>query len=272
MLRASRPLPARATRPPRSRDARVSPAGRLEWPACPAGPPALRAPLPPFPNSSPTLPHTLNSRLQAVRPRLPLLRSLAEPLDCSHFLGDPGPPPRRPSSDPARGSHGHAEARGQRTWPQAERPGHQEAPGQVHGVRRGGGGRVRGGGAASPSGSLLAGAPSLHCAPRARLPDSRRSCGGSGRARAAGRGARIRSRRAPGQSQPFCHLGPRRPAPGRRPRTPSPAPPLHLCRGELVRRPPPRSATKFHVAAGRVAYIPISQREELHKAPRGYLR
>lgn len=48
----------------------------------------------------------------------------------------------------------------------------------------------------------------------------------------------------------------------------APRPPPHLCLGDLVRRLPPRSATKFHVAAGTVAYIPISQREELHKSPR----
>lgn len=81
--------------------------------------------------------------------------------------------------------------RGGRTWPQAEGPGHQEAPGQVHGPRgaAAGPGAERRRGAASQSGSLLCAAPRACTARGARFPDSRGSFRGSGRAGAAGRGA-----------------------------------------------------------------------------------
>lgn len=93
-----------------------------------------------------------------------------------------GPRSRRAKAG-GGGSQGQGEARGPRTWPQAERPGHQEAPGQVHGARRGGGCPVRSGvGGGEPERQPpRRGASSLQCA---RAPGSltARSFGGSGRA------------------------------------------------------------------------------------------
>lgn len=121
----------------------------------------------------------------------------------------PGGASRPAPGTETRGGHGGTPVsrggKGTRTWPQAERPGYQEAPGQVHG-RAAGSGQVRSGRRAEPL-----------CA--RRLPARR---GGSGRAeRGEGRG--LRCRPAPRQARPLCHLGGRRAAARRPPRlAPSP--------------------------------------------------
>lgn len=75
---------------------------------CPEGPPALGAfQLEPLQ----LIPNTPKSRVQAASARLPPCVELGEPLDCSHFPGDPRPPkPRR--SDPGCAPRG---APGRRT-------------------------------------------------------------------------------------------------------------------------------------------------------------
>ena len=171
--------------------------------------------------------------------------------------------------------------RGGRTWPQAEGPGHQEAPGQVHGPRgaAAGPGAERRRGAASQSGSLLCAAPRACTARGARFPDSRGSFRGSGRAGAAGRGAGtprgsgrgpVSAPLPPGQaagcgldaSLDFSFCPQPTPAVGDNSREPRSWEPPRQCPASHS------TATEFRVCSGKVTYSPTSQRKELQKAQR----
>ena len=146
----------------------------------------------------------------------------------------------------------------------------------VRGAAVAGRGAERRRGAASQSDSFLCAAPRACTARGARLPDSRGCFRGSGRARAAGRGARtplgsgcgpVAAPLPPGQAagcgldaspdRSFC-LHPTS-ALGENSREPP-----HQCSASLHTT----TTTKFRVCSGRVASILMSQRKELPRAQR----